>query len=76
MMEIEEAVMDLANTIGREVLTLCLASFDALGLPIMVGGIKFYTVVNSYKFTRPLVALFLSKVMLINHLWAKELLSP
>jgi hypothetical protein len=43
MMEIEEAVMDLMNTVGRSVLKPSLASFDVVGLPIMARGIKFYS---------------------------------
>jgi hypothetical protein len=42
MMEIEEAVMDLMNTVGREVLTPSLASFDVVSSLVMLGGIKFY----------------------------------
>jgi hypothetical protein len=43
MLEIEESVLDLVNTIGREVLTPSLASFDADGRPFTLGGIKFYS---------------------------------
>ncbi|MDR1872399.1 MAG: ISKra4 family transposase, partial [Deltaproteobacteria bacterium] len=43
MMEIEESVLDLTNTIGREVLEPSLASFDADGRPVQVGATKYYS---------------------------------
>jgi hypothetical protein len=43
MMEIEESVMDLTNTIGRGVVTPGLTAIDSLGWPIMVGMTKFYS---------------------------------
>lgn len=43
MLQVEESVLDLTNSIGRDALKSCLPSFDTDGRPFTVGPTKFYS---------------------------------